>query len=582
MARHYIGAVLTLKDNMSATLKGIRREQAQFRKDIENTRKSLERVYKQKYSLRLEQTAAMKKIKEVRQALEPLRKRVIVALAHKDMVSRQIRRIRNQLAAFGRMVFAPVITLKDKTGAVLNKVKNAIFNVKTLIAGAVTSVGIGKMLGAGAQLEQQMISMEHFIGIQNKGMSAAEIKKLRDEYIKQLRENANLTPFSTQEVLAAGARAINIAGGNITQAMELVKLAENMAALNPGKTLSDAIEALADLRMGETERMKEFGFKISQEDIEAAGGVQNIIEKQIKPFFAGGAEKLSQSGIGLWSTIVGKIGTKIQDFGFNILEKLKPQMESLIELIDRFSPTMDRWSEKIASGIDWALNKFGEFTGFIGRNMPAATQIIGMISDWITQKFGWVGEIVSNLHPQFSTTWGGIKQVMQTSWKVIGPILNLVANAAHIVADVFQLAWPTIKSVVLSVWKIVAPILEKLGDALGWVADKASRIAEWLDRKLEARNKPQATGIDAAKVDGSHALGLKRVPYDGYIAKLHKDEAVIPAHQNPFIHPQTAPRTIIIQKIADRIDASNPVDVNLLLDKLEERLLEVAANMGTV
>lgn len=34
-----------------------------------------------------------------------------------------------------------------------------------------------------------------------------------------------------------------------------------------------------------------------------------------------------------------------------------------------------------------------------------------------------------------------------------------------------------------------------------------------------------------AKVDGSHADGLDRVPYDGYIAELHRDEAVLTASQ---------------------------------------------------
>lgn len=48
-----IGAVLTLRNNMSATLKGIRKEQSEFRKDVENTRKTLERTYKRKHTMQL-------------------------------------------------------------------------------------------------------------------------------------------------------------------------------------------------------------------------------------------------------------------------------------------------------------------------------------------------------------------------------------------------------------------------------------------------------------------------------------------------------------------------------------------------
>ncbi len=32
--------------------------------------------------------------------------------------------------------------------------------------------------------------------------------------------------------------------------------------------------------------------------------------------------------------------------------------------------------------------------------------------------------------------------------------------------------------------------------------------------------------------NGSHATGLERVPYDGYVAELHKDETVLTAQQS--------------------------------------------------
>ena len=44
--------------------------------------------------------------------------------------------------------------------------------------------------------------------------------------------------------------------------MNLVTLAEDMAAASGGTaSIMDAIEALGDLKVGETERLKSFGFK---------------------------------------------------------------------------------------------------------------------------------------------------------------------------------------------------------------------------------------------------------------------------------------------------------------------------------
>lgn len=530
MARHNIGAVLSLKDNMSATLKGIRKEQSEFKKDVEDTRKRLERTYKRKYNLKLEHTTAMKKIKETRKNLEPLRQKVVTVIATKDMITRNVRKTHNQLKTFAKKTFAPVVTIKDKTVGFFKGITKRIFNLKTLAMTALGGIGMGKMLESGAELEKQTISMKHFIGLQRADASQDEVNKLTKDYIAELRKSAAKTPFDTPEVIAAGTRAINVAKGNTEQAMDLVRIAEDMAALNPKKSLEDAMEALAGMQVGNLRRMKEFGFNITAEDVKNAGGVANIIQNQIKPFFAGGAEKLSKSGAGLWSTLKGLASTKIQDMGLNILERLIPHLEKAVSWFEGSEGTIDLWAEKIGSGVGWVLDRFGDATSWIETNSPKIQGIIGSAMDWISQKFGWVGEKMTGLQGVASTVWPGIQGVIQTAWKVIGPALDLVASGARIVANAFELAWPTIKTIVSSVWDVVEPILGKLGDALGWVADKAGKIADWLGKKVEARS---GTG-DAKGVHGRHATGLSYVPFNGYIAELHRGEAVLPANMNPF------------------------------------------------
>lgn len=103
--------------------------------------------------------------------------------------------------------------------------------------GAGAAAGVASMVRGASDLEQQKISMTHFLGGD---------KKASEAYIKTLRENANATPFGTNEVIAAGTRAVQISGGDVKKGMEYVRLAEDMAALNPGKSISDAMEALAD------------------------------------------------------------------------------------------------------------------------------------------------------------------------------------------------------------------------------------------------------------------------------------------------------------------------------------------------
>jgi len=471
MARKPIGAVLTLKDNFTATLRGVRKEQSQFRKDVQETRKALEKSYKKKYDLRVNHTAAAKKIKELRKDLEPLRKKVVTALAYKDMISRRIRETRNNLRTLGRMTIAPVIKVKDMATRQISRIKGALGAIAMspigiaagAALGAASVAGVGS-LSAGAQLEQQQVSMEHFIGINNKGKSAAEVKKMRDDYLNQLRENANATPFETSAVIASGTRALGVAGGNTAEAMELVKVAEDMAALTPGKTVQDAMEALADAKNGEMERLKEFNAKVSAEEFKKLG-FKGIVDQRLKSQFEGGSAKLAESGSGLWSTIKGKLGSKAADTGLKMLEQLKPTLQSAISLIDQYSPKMDKIGSAIGSGVGKGIQYVGKFVGFVKEHMPQ----IKAVGAWVAEN-------------------------LSSAFKLIG-------NGVRLVYNIFRFAWPGIKAVILTVWDVIRPVLVKLRDLIGWVGDKAGKIADWLGKKVAER---EGTGVGSV---GKNAIG---------------------------------------------------------------------------
>lgn len=109
-----------------------------------------------------------------------------------------------------------------------------------VIAGAIVIGGklaLDHAIKPGSELISQEVSMTHFLGGD---------KKSAQNYIKDLRAEAKRTAFSSSEVISAGSRAIGITNGDTKQAMDLVKLSEDMSSLKPGKSISDAMEALAD------------------------------------------------------------------------------------------------------------------------------------------------------------------------------------------------------------------------------------------------------------------------------------------------------------------------------------------------
>lgn len=275
----------------------------------------------------------------------------------------------------------------DKSNRSLQKIGSNTSSINRLtrafagLGSAMVAIGggkalIGSTIGGAMKKEQNLMSMEHFIGLNNKDQ-APEMAK---DYMEWLRTNANSTPFETGEVMNIGRRAIVATQGDLGMATELVKVAENMAAVNPEKSLMASMEAIADLMVGEVERMKEFGFKLTAEQLKAAGGgsamkgAQKLLVTDIADTFDGAADKLAQSGAGLMSTIAGTFKSGLQDMGDQSLEILKPELKvmadymmggGLIPFIEWGSKAMAMVT-KVAINIGKALLPIGQSFRDIG------------------------------------------------------------------------------------------------------------------------------------------------------------------------------------------------------------------------
>lgn len=78
----------------------------------------------------------------------------------------------------------------------------------------------------------------------------------------------------------------------------------------------------------------------------------------------------------------------------------------------------------------------------------------------------------------------------------------------------------------------VAWLIEKIQGAIQWLKDLNDRISNSKEWKEFTTEEPTPASdyqalLDSYKIDGSHAAGLYRVPYDGYVAELHRGERVL-------------------------------------------------------
>ena len=456
-----------------------------------------------------------------------------------------VSKVKNETLKLAKKPISILIKAKDGVLPTISKIKENLFSLKTLAASIVLGAAGKATIGAAADLEQEQIAMKHFIGYNNQSSSQADVQKMTDSYISKLRTEANATPFGTSEVIAAGRRAVNITSGDTKAGMDLVKLSENMAALNPGKSVMDAMEALADLKTGETERMKEFGFKISQDDINNAGGVDSYFKQQtssegnIGKVFAGGAKELSSSTAGKWSTVTGNLETIGANFGKAFLPVINKVLTPLANLLDKnadkftgFGNSIIKIGGKIGKALTPTFNSISKiiqqvgvpafsvlskhlqqvvlpafkFLGNVAQQyvIPAISSVAGVIAKYLPpiadsfykafnsikphlEKFWNVIKV--NIIPIVQDLWGKIKEAMPGIQTVIGAAFDIIAKVVGVALDVIGKIGPVIKGI----YDFISPIIGGIVKLFNGIVDVIKDAYDWLMKFLGKSKKEDTT-----------------------------------------------------------------------------------------
>lgn len=333
----------------------------------------------------------------------------------------------------------------------------------SLLAGGIgaAAAGIGSgvasaastMWTGGTERQQYLSSMTHFMG---GDQSAAR------EMMDWANENARTTQFSSGEVLAAASRAIQIADGSATEAQRLTALAEDMASLTPGKTVMDAMEALADAQMGEFERMKEFGFKGSADAFEAAGGdfwsMQSTSNgKTVEEMFAGGTASGAQNATAKIGTIAGTFEDALASAGEKMINGLNPALDWLIE-------KSEGAADALCDALEWAGTALGTtFTNVqaaLQPYMPLLSTLGNIVGTTVTTAFEVVGSVINGIAlPAIEWLGETIMPVFQplfdkvgTAADRIGSLGDAVKGAVDKIGDIASSAWDKISGLGSSIW----------------------------------------------------------------------------------------------------------------------------------
>ena len=329
--------------------------------------------------------------------------------------------------------------LKGKFNALGGALSGLGGNIASMGAAlAPLGIGFGLLVGKGSQLaadlEAQKLTMRVLLG------DAAKAEDL----IAQIRANAAATPFEEGDLIEGSKRLLRLTGSNVGKNMELLKVMETMAALNPGKSVVDAVEGLLDATSGGGfERLKEFGLSFKAEDFAKLGrpggtawadGVGEAIKARMTELTHGEDIVAALSGTfsGRMSTLADGFKGLAREVGEVFNREIGPAIGPFTDRLMAMGPQVRAASEQVARG----------FRRMAGIMAPVFRQLLGwwdgLGTDGQAALMGLVlglGALSAVLIPVGGALGGVIFGVtafvgaIASAWEVIVAFAGVVASA---------------------------------------------------------------------------------------------------------------------------------------------------------
>lgn len=269
----------------------------------------------------------------------------------------------------------------------LNNLGKGIEKTVTNAASKVAKIGtVLGALGIGTGLSEAM-DLE---GYKTQLETATKSTQKAAEIMKYSIDLANKTPFEGGEMVEASSKLESM---GISAKSYLSQIVDMAAATN--KPLDQATEAFIDAQTGELERLKEFGIKkadiqakanemfAGQETINNQGQITNqenfnkALLAIMEDRYTGGAEKLSKTTKGMWSTITGVTKNAlakivgIQDDGTvksgTLIDKIREKMQLLGDKLTKWQSdgTLDNIASKATQVFNTIYNVVSKVFNFV-------------------------------------------------------------------------------------------------------------------------------------------------------------------------------------------------------------------------
>lgn len=244
--------------------------------------------------------------------------------------------------------------------------------------------------------------------------------------------------------------------------------------------------------------------------VQAAGGVMAVLKAGITAL--GGPISLIVAGIAVLGYIIYKYWDEIKAFVKAIPGFL---VEFFTGVWNVLSGVIGAIWQGIVDLFNWILNKitwlWDKIVGVFSTLWSVLTKIFSAIWDKVTGFFQGLWESITGLWDKVKTGFSERFTAMLNSFK------DTIASIAEKIKGFF------------------AKPFELMSDAIAGAKEKALDFARKIPGMKYIIGEKENIGTAKATINGSHANGLNYVPFDGYIAELHKGERVLTKDENESI-----------------------------------------------
>jgi len=271
----------------------------------------------------------------------------------------------------------------DKTAATIKKSfadigKDAARHMKTAFLAGTAGIAAGITAALGKTIRdgmKQAFVMENSQVLMTSMLGSMEKAK---EAMAMISQEAKENPFFSKQALAESAQALaGFANGSVANLKGMVELSEKLYTLKPEAGLNGAAQALRDAIGGETERLKEYGFKsstLSQMKKSAGPGadLRPFIEQAVRQMgiTESTLRAMGQTKESQFMAIENTMANIGEQFTNDFWPQLKPQLDGLLKYLqentDKIITSMQGVATAIVEGFKAAM-AIGDAASFAGK-----------------------------------------------------------------------------------------------------------------------------------------------------------------------------------------------------------------------